>query len=236
VSDAYETGRALLDRGVVAGGDMTPECALAKLRYLLAKPGLSRERVRELVSAPIRGELTRRDAALAAGPATLEQSVGAIQSLLGQLVRLASGGTAAPTSTSTDGGDDVASEYSRDEGAPWTHTAAEAAAAEAALYPFLVHAAAARDDVAGVTLCVQAAAVSAPGGRAVPGGIVNCVDAASGRSPLHTAALNGSVRCTEMLLQAGALVHVRDLMGHTALYYVCQVSLLTELLADLACF
>lgn len=28
VSDAYETGRTLLDTGVVAGGDMTPEVGL----------------------------------------------------------------------------------------------------------------------------------------------------------------------------------------------------------------
>jgi lysophospholipase len=116
----------------------------------------------------------------------------------------------------------VAPEYPSDSAAPWAATANEAAATEAALYPFLIHAAVARDDIKGLTLCLEAGSAGAPisGGRIVPGGIVNCLDAASGRSPLHTAALHGSVRCTSMLLRAGALVHVRDLLGHTALYYV----------------
>jgi lysophospholipase len=118
----------------------------------------------------------------------------------------------------------VKPEYSLDA-AGWAATANEAAATEAALFPFLVHTAAARDDVDGIEYCVQAANVAranvnTSAGRLVPGGIVNCLDPASGRSPLHTAALNGSVRCITMLLQAGALVHIRDSLGHTALYYV----------------
>ncbi|EGN95553.1 hypothetical protein SERLA73DRAFT_60182, partial [Serpula lacrymans var. lacrymans S7.3] len=58
VSDAYETGRTLLQTGVVAGGDMTPECALTKLSYLLSKQDLSVPEVRDLIGTPLRGELT----------------------------------------------------------------------------------------------------------------------------------------------------------------------------------
>ncbi|KAG1790998.1 uncharacterized protein BJ212DRAFT_1593167 [Suillus subaureus] len=49
--------------------------------------------------------------------------------------------------------------------------------------------------------------------------MVNCLDPGSGRSPLHVAASNGNIRCVEKLLESGALVHLRDELGHTALYY-----------------
>ena len=53
-----------------------------------------------------------------------------------------------------------------------------------------------------------------------PGDLINNKQPASGMTPLHIAALNASERCVGMLLRAGALVHMRDSLGHTALYYV----------------
>lgn len=53
----YATGQALADAGVVSGGDMTAEAALAKLSYLLSLE-LSGERARELMASNLRGELT----------------------------------------------------------------------------------------------------------------------------------------------------------------------------------
>ena len=114
--------------------------------------------------------------------------------------------------------------------------------------PFLVHLAVVRDDADALRFCFDTssaidsiatpmAEVTEPhlssqvvevpqtfnvglSGRGVAGGIVNVLDSASGRSPLHVAALNGSTKCAILLLESGALVHLRDSLDHTALYYV----------------
>lgn len=57
VSDVYATGKILSEIGVVPGADMTSECALTKLSYLLGKD-LSTDEVRRLMSQNLRGELT----------------------------------------------------------------------------------------------------------------------------------------------------------------------------------
>ncbi len=53
----YETGIALNNAGVIPGADMTPECALTKLSYLLAKYS-DTETIRMLAQRNLRGELT----------------------------------------------------------------------------------------------------------------------------------------------------------------------------------
>jgi 60kDa lysophospholipase len=58
VEAIYETGVALFNIGVVPGADMTPECALTKLTYLLGKYPNSPKRVREMMGQNLRGELT----------------------------------------------------------------------------------------------------------------------------------------------------------------------------------
>jgi lysophospholipase len=57
----YAVGAALVEAGVVSGGDMTTEAALTKLAYLLSLE-LSLNEVRRFVSENIRGELTPRRA------------------------------------------------------------------------------------------------------------------------------------------------------------------------------
>lgn len=90
--------------------------------------------------------------------------------------------------------------------------------------PFLIHLAAARDDIESLKYCLNPVdsdnAAEALKLGMIPGGVVNCLEVGSGRSPLHVASLNGNTRSVELLLRAGALVHLRDMLGHTALYLV----------------
>ncbi|KAI0311602.1 L-asparaginase [Amylostereum chailletii] len=229
VSDAYETGRTLLQCGVVPGGDMTPECALTKLSYLLSKPELSVAEVRKLVGTPLRGELTRLPSVPRAS--TLSENLDNIGGVLSHVVRLSM-----PPSAKTPqiplppirivAENEPGGTINEDAGAPWSLTASEAASTEGALFCFLIHLAAAADDVDGLLFCLDSEkggeTLEAQQYRTIAGGIVNWVNPASGRSPLQVAAINGSARCVNALLEAGALVHLRDTLGHTALYYAAR--------------
>ncbi|XP_049878141.1 L-asparaginase 1-like [Pectinophora gossypiella] len=61
VSPIYEAGQGLEKLGVVSGYDMTPEAALTKLSYVLAKSEISHEEKKNMMAMNIRGELTRTD-------------------------------------------------------------------------------------------------------------------------------------------------------------------------------
>ena len=204
-----------------------PQCALTKLSYLLSKPELSVAQVRSLIGTPLRGELTLPESKIPTAlsqPTSIGQSLDNIQGLLSQVIRLSSPASAASSPAPRIVVEGAGADEEADKAtAPWSWTAAEASSMEGALFPFLIHLAAARDDTDGVAFCLSAESggTDTPG-LFVGGGLANCVDPASGRSPLHAAALNGSTRAANMLLEAGALVHVRDTLGHTPLYYAAR--------------
>uniref|UniRef100_A0A8C6WV41 asparaginase n=1 Tax=Neogobius melanostomus TaxID=47308 RepID=A0A8C6WV41_9GOBI len=56
VSSVYATGKVLIDAGLIAGGDMTPEAALSKLSYVLAMKDLDLE-AKKRVCLNLRGEM-----------------------------------------------------------------------------------------------------------------------------------------------------------------------------------
>lgn len=170
---------------------------------------------------PLRGELTRPTLPPPTRPPTAAPDLPSIQGLLTQFVRLSNSSSARqiPRITfSPSLGDDA-----QDAAASWSGTASETSSSEAALLPLLMHLAAARDDVESLEFCMVIAATwgaeDIPS-ASIPGGVVNCLEAGSGRSPLHVAALHGHVASITWLLKSGALVHLRDALGHTALYYV----------------
>ncbi|XP_064148015.1 60 kDa lysophospholipase [Loxodonta africana] len=58
VTSDYASGAALADAGLVSGFDMTSEAALAKLAYVLGRPGLSLDDRKQLLAQDLRGEMT----------------------------------------------------------------------------------------------------------------------------------------------------------------------------------
>ncbi|KAG0313241.1 hypothetical protein BGZ97_010380 [Linnemannia gamsii] len=85
VTDAYQTGKVLYNAGVIPGNDMTPECALTKLSYLLGH-NLPIAKVREMITKNMRGELT------VIQPRTRFSYINRTHSLLQLLFRAASNG------------------------------------------------------------------------------------------------------------------------------------------------
>lgn len=53
----YETGRQLLESGIISGRDSTVEAALTKLMFLLGQ-GLSPEVIRQQMNTSLAGEIT----------------------------------------------------------------------------------------------------------------------------------------------------------------------------------
>ncbi|KAM9842808.1 60 kDa lysophospholipase [Aulostomus maculatus] len=54
----YNTGKVLMEKGLIAGGDMTPEASLTKLSYVLAKTHLDLEAKKKMMVENLRGEMS----------------------------------------------------------------------------------------------------------------------------------------------------------------------------------
>ncbi|KAG1141546.1 hypothetical protein G6F37_006955 [Rhizopus arrhizus] len=190
VTDAYATGKQLSVMGVVPGADMTPECALTKLAYLLGKYPDNPSYVRKMMTTNLRGELTIR---------TPYQRFSASSNRTSLLVNIFMKFAAR---------NKVLDKQETNESQDLTMSVEEEMLAQKALGPVLLCSAAGSDDLDGLQLLVECM------GELIN---LNCVDY-DGRIPLHVACREGHFRIVEYLLLHGASIHLRDKSGHTPLF------------------
>ncbi|CDU24557.1 related to l-asparaginase [Sporisorium scitamineum] len=156
VSAIYAVGKKLEAVGVVAGGDMTPECALAKLSYLLAKE-LTPAEIRELMGRPLRGELTSSRGGSATVPQELTPAgAGPIKADVKTLLaHILQNPHKAQTTLSTSSSKDCTeATLDADEtthgpasAAGWDSSTHEVSAASLAVLPYLIYEAASNNDL-----------------------------------------------------------------------------------------
>ncbi|GAA5973547.1 hypothetical protein JCM8115_005741 [Rhodotorula mucilaginosa] len=234
-SDIYETGRALAAVGIVGGGDMTTECALAKLAYLLSKPELSPAQIRTLLSQPLRGELTPVASVPAySSPYDTETR---LRTLFSQLVAC---GPSAHRSVGQPAHHTVPSQQAPEAdptlpeefGAAWPSTLADEACLKSAVMPYLLSQAASRPDdlletlmasldVPDTSVDSNASAAASAHPLALPA-LLNEPATVLLQTPLHLAVLAALPQKVEQLLSHGASVHARDTLGHSPLFYAAK--------------
>ncbi|CEG68248.1 Putative L-asparaginase [Rhizopus microsporus] len=196
VTDAYATGKQLAAVGVVPGADMTPECALTKLAYLLGKSPDNPGYVRKMMTRNLRGELTVRTPYQ-----RFTASMGRTSMLLNIFMKYAAHSKVAARKE-LESGNHMANDQDL------TMSVEEEMLAQKALNPVLLCSAASANDLDGLKLLVEEIEEAVN---------LNCVDY-DGRVPLHVACRGGYYKIVEYLLLHGASIHVRDRSGHTPLF------------------
>ncbi|WAR57340.1 hypothetical protein PtB15_8B387 [Puccinia triticina] len=237
-SDIYETGRALAEVGITGGRDMTTECALAKLAYLLSKPSLSPTKIRTLISQPLRGELTL-PARVQFQPQPVEDRLNWLMKQITSL-KLTSHNSPVPkdqNDTIPKHAPQIPSTIISDDSTPLLQRSPnlgrlsfyqdvgveletsemlqrEQDLTEQSLLPIALTAASARDDSSLSSL------LEICSDQIQTQGLLNLrIATGLGQTALHLAAFYGRFKNIELLLDHGASVHLRDDTGHTPLFY-----------------
>lgn len=221
VSDLYATARGLTKAKVVPGRDMTSECALTKLSYLLGR-GFSPEKCRELLGRSLRGELTvvqmqsRPIFYSGSGKAhSFTQFVS--RQILEETQANENDIEVALSNVNSNNGSQTPSllgnsnEVAFTDGSmspPARETVNERASIYRSFFPVLLCTAAATGDLQGMYLLEAASN--------------NALEVTSydytGQTPLHSAVRAGQLPCARFLLKRGASVHVLSRQGHTPLF------------------
>ncbi|CAO3703232.1 unnamed protein product [Rhizopus stolonifer] len=196
VTDAYATGKQLAASGVVPGADMTPECALTKLSYLLGKTPDNPAHVRRMMTKNLRGELTVRSASQ-----RFSASTNRTNPLINILMKFSARGKVVARQ-------DLENKHDALIEQDLTMSVEEEMIAQKALGPVLLCSAASSNDLEGLRLLVESM------GDMIN---LNCIDY-DGRVPLHVACREGNLKIVEYLLLHGSSIHLRDRSGHTPLF------------------
>lgn len=192
------------------------QAALSKLSYLLSKDELDTTAVKQLMSIPIRGEMTLPDHK----PTALSGQSSGLEGVMGHLLQLNASPSTVANATRRD--DAPASSREHLGGLPREIDEHDSRLAEALLLPYALCLAAANDDLPCMVDLVRRSkalvANSSGHHRGDQSGrnLIDDIDPAFGKNALHVAAECGSKVTLEALLQIGAFVHTRDRAGHTA--------------------
>ncbi|PVZ97560.1 hypothetical protein BB558_006477, partial [Smittium angustum] len=215
VSALYETAHGLAGAGVVAGGDMTSECALTKLSYLVGC-GYSPEKCRELMGQSLRGEMTlirANQPSLIADPNVRATTF--VQYISYEIIK-------GKTNSISFKKQNLFTDSPRSKlESPILHSPSprtsepqpqlsslERASIYRSFFPILLCSAASMNDIIGMRMLNVAAENQLE---------TTCYDY-NGRTPLHCASRNGNLQCVKWLVKNGASVHVLDRNGHTPLF------------------
>ena len=196
-SETYAASKPLVEAGVVFGRDMTPECALTKLSFLLGR-GDSPEQCRRLMGRSIRGEITGPSEKIRTEPTSRDRTAIMLKALLGQ------------TAVNAESLDQVnVDTEDNDRGLLLCDMSeVDQKLTENALFPMLVCNAVASNDLE--TLRALDAAFGSDQSYSTPD--------YDSRTPLHVAASSGYADVVRFLLERGASVHALDRFQHTPLY------------------
>ncbi|KAJ1542714.1 hypothetical protein HK096_009143, partial [Nowakowskiella sp. JEL0078] len=237
VLDLYEAGKVLEGVGVVGGGDMTSECALTKLSYLLSLPNITPSLTRDLIKRNLRGEITipnlrHQFTGASSSPTSHGTIVELVAGALGILNLRSSTSIKSRTDLPTDNIQDTSKVVieSQTLHTPVTATAIsrmegelQANILEKVMGPLLLCYACGVGDLEGVKYLIgnpddtNTFEMSGMG----HGNIVNH-EGSDGRTPLHIASSQSHLTTpsiVQYLLNNGASLHVRDSFGKTPLYY-----------------
>lgn len=209
---------------------MLHQCALAKLSYLLSKDELSPAQVRQLIARPLRGELTQTShAPTFSSPVNAEQRLQTLFTRIVQCATSTSHGHVSPpvrarTLSNTSFAPPALEALPAEFNPPWPATLKDEETAEKAILPYLLGQASAQPTDLLATLLDSLALSPLESAALAPNPIalLNDPSTTAQQTPLHLAVLAGQVANVKLLLAAGASVHSRDVLGHSALYYAAR--------------